>query len=60
MSDNADNAAISAVFGLDDWHEDDGAVLWWHPDEAPWVGTPNDSDWPGYHELWTPLPDYPL
>lgn len=40
---------------LDEWHEDDGAVLWWTWPvvEAPWCGTPNDSDWPGYHTHWT-------
>ena len=44
------------------WHEDDGACLWWRfeIDEAPWVGDPRDSDWPGYHTHFTrivcPLP----
>ena len=43
---------------LDDWHEDIGPVLWWFfpVQEAPWCGGPNDSDWPGYHTHWTPLP----
>lgn len=27
---------------LGEWHEDYGDVLWWHPGEAPWVGTPLD------------------
>lgn len=38
-----------------EWHEDDGPVLWWTwpVTEAPWCGTPNDSDWPGYHTHWT-------
>lgn len=42
---------------LDQWHEDDGPVLWWSfpIEEAPYVGTPLDSDWPGYHTHWTPL-----
>jgi hypothetical protein len=46
---------------LDVWHEDVGPVLWWcFPiDEPPWVGGPNDSDWPGYHTHWTPLPPIP-
>jgi hypothetical protein len=44
------------------WSEDDGAVLWWAfhygmPYEAPYVGTPLDTDWPGYHTHWTRLPD---
>ncbi|WP_338709200.1 hypothetical protein [Paenibacillus amylolyticus] len=43
---------------IDEWHEDDGYVLWfqipvWEP---PYCGTPLDSDWPGYHTHWTPLP----
>lgn len=40
---------------LDEWHEDDGDVLWWKfpIEEPPYVGTPNDEDWPGYHTHWT-------
>jgi hypothetical protein len=40
-----------------EWHCDDGPVLWWTfpVAEPPWVGTPLDSDWPGYHTHWTPL-----
>jgi hypothetical protein len=43
---------------LDDWHEDFGPMLWWtFPiQEEPYCGTPNDSDWPGYHTHWTPIP----
>lgn len=51
---------------LDEWHEDDGPVLWWRlpVDEPPWAGTPLDSDWqiggdgPGgaWYTHWTPLP----
>ncbi|MGX4583348.1 hypothetical protein [Paenibacillus chitinolyticus] len=48
---------------IDEWHEDDGAVLWWaFPiEEPPFCGTPLDSDWPGYHTHWTPLviPEHP-
>lgn len=42
---------------IDDWHEDDGSVLWWKfpIQEPPWCGQPTDSDWPGYHTHWTPL-----
>ena len=42
---------------LDDYHEDYGYVLWWVSPvcEPPYCGTPNDSDWPGYHTHWTPL-----
>lgn len=43
---------------IEDWHEDDGPVLWWiHPvEEPPYCGTPNDSDWPGYHTHWSQIP----
>lgn len=56
---------------IEDWHEDDGNVLWWvkpgrdggiegeGPGEPPYAGRPDDSDWPGYHRWWTPLPPYP-
>ena len=46
---------------LDDWHEDMGPVVWWRfPVEEPaWIGTPLDSDWPGYHTHWTPHPRVP-
>lgn len=42
---------------LDDYHEDYGNVLWWVLPvcEPPYCGTPNDSDWPGYHTHWTTL-----
>jgi hypothetical protein len=43
------------------YHEDRGNVLWWKfpIDEPPYCGTPSDSDWPGYHTHWTPLPPLP-
>lgn len=46
----------------DAWHEDMGDVLWWRfpVEEAPWVGSPLCSDWPGYHTHFTPLPPVPL
>ncbi|RZS80613.1 hypothetical protein [Pigmentiphaga kullae] len=50
---------------LAEWHEDDGQVLWWAwcghewAGEAPWCGTPLDSDWPGYHTHWTAIPAMP-
>lgn len=42
----------------EDWHEDLGNVLWWWLPirEPPYVGTPLDSNWPGYHTMWSPLP----
>lgn len=45
----------------EEYHEDMGAVTWWRlpVDEPPWVGTPNDSDWPGYHTHFTPAPPEP-
>lgn len=38
-----------------DWTQDLGPVLWWNApiSEQPWVGTPLDSDWPGYHTYFT-------
>jgi len=44
------------------YHEDDGPVLWWRfpVEEPPYAGTPNDSDWPGYHTHFTPLPPAPV
>ena len=51
--------AAPRIRHIDEWHEDDWDVLWWHEGEAPWAGTPLRSDWPGYHEWWTPLPDWP-
>lgn len=42
---------------LDDWGEDYGDVLWWvFPiEEPPYVGSPLDEKWPGYHTHWTPI-----
>lgn len=47
----------STAMPLDDWHEDDGFVLWWKfpIDEPPYVGTPLCDDWPGYHTHWTTI-----
>lgn len=50
-----------------EWHEDDGPVLWWAwngnsrgwADETPWIGTPLDDDWPGWHTHWTAHPAQP-
>lgn len=55
------NGKSAAPRPLDDWHEDDGPALWWRfpVDEPPFSGTPLDSDWPGYHTHWTPLPPVP-
>lgn len=51
---------------LAEWHEDDGPAMWWAwcgsdwAGEPAWCGTPNDSDWPGYHTHWTPHPAMPM
>ena len=39
------------------WHEDDGACLWWRfpIEEPPWSGDPRGDDWPGYHTHFTPI-----
>lgn len=46
---------------LERYHEDFGPVLWWRfpVDEPPFVGRPDDSDWPGYHTHFTFLPPTP-
>lgn len=38
---------VNESFPFDEWHEDDGPVLWWHfPIESePYCGRPDDSDW---------------
>lgn len=48
-------ALPEGVRTLDEWHDDVGEVLWWtFPiTEAPYVGSPLDTDWPGYHTHWT-------
>ncbi|TXN24009.1 hypothetical protein [Methylobacterium sp. WL9] len=42
-----------------EYHEDFGFVTWWifPVCEPAWIGSPNDSDWPGYHTHFTPHPD---
>ena len=45
------------------WNEDFGDVLWWEFPvcEPPYVGSPLDAEWPGYHTHWTsiPIPEVP-
>ena len=49
----------------EEWHEDDGPVIWWRWEdgawlgEPPWIGTPLCDDWPGYHTHWTPMVPLP-
>jgi hypothetical protein len=60
----AEKAPVTAR-PLAEWHEDFGPVVWWwfnreeKPEEAAWIGTPLDNDWPGYHTHWTPHPEIP-
>lgn len=54
----AELADLRRLHALEDWHHDSGPVLWWAfhkgtPYEEPYVGTPDDSEWPGYHTHWT-------
>lgn len=53
----AELSPASAPRPLKYWHEDIGTVLWWRfpVDEPPYVGSPCDDDWPGYHTHWTPI-----
>ncbi len=61
---DAKPAAVPAR-ALAEWHEDDGAALWFAwcgrdwAGEPAWAGTPLDSDWPGYHTHWIPHPTFP-
>jgi len=54
---NALERVVMTLRAADDWHEDDGFVLWWTVpiEEPPYVGSPLCSDWPGYHTHWTPV-----
>lgn len=42
----------------DEYHEDDGPVLWWKVPiaEPPYCGTALDDDFPDYVTHWSPLP----
>lgn len=80
LRENAEQGATEAVFTAPavgtpllarakaEWHEDDGAVLWWAwngesrgwAGEAAWIGTPLDQNWPGYHTHWTAHPAQPV
>ncbi len=43
---------------IDEWHEVDGAVLWWRfpINEPPYAGTPLDDSFPDYVTHWTRIP----
>jgi hypothetical protein len=47
---------------LEDWHDGVGPCLWWTTPvtEPPYAGDPRDTDWPGYHTHFTPLPPAPV
>ena len=55
-------AVVPVAIPGEQWHEDDGACLWWRfpIEESPWSGDPRGDDWPGYHTHFTrivcPLP----
>jgi hypothetical protein len=57
----ADGERQGVVEPLESWREDDGQALWWlfPVVVAPYVGSPLDLDWPGYHTHWTRLPALP-
>ena len=48
---------------IEEWNEDFGDVLWWKfpIEEPPYVGSPLDEKWNGYHTHWTfiPIPQPP-
>lgn len=53
----------SVLHKREDWHEDDGPVLWWFFPlrEPPYVGGETDDDFPDYVTHWTRIigPDAP-
>lgn len=54
---DAESERLRSPRPLDDWHEDDGSVLWWRFPivEPPYCGTPLDDDFPGNVTHWTPI-----
>ena len=48
---------------IEEWSEDFADVLWWKfpIEEPPYVGSPLDENWSGYHTHWTfiPIPQPP-
>jgi len=49
--------AAKILHPLEEYHEDNGAVLWWKLpiNEPPYCGSPLCDDWPRYHTHWTVL-----
>lgn len=58
---NSEATTTAAARPLEDWSEGIGDVVWWAfpVEEAAWIGSPLNSDWPGYHTHWTPHPPVP-
>lgn len=57
----AELARLTTLRPEEDWTENMGSVLWWYLpngyiEEPPYCGSPLDTEWPGYHTHWTPLP----
>ena len=53
-----DIRVLNKAIPIDEWHEDDGVVLWWRFPivEPPYVGSPLCSDWEeDYYTHWTPI-----
>lgn len=50
-------ATMAVAKSKDEWHEEDGNVLWWFfpVQEPPYVGSPLDEDFPDYVTHWTRL-----
>lgn len=42
---------------IDEWHEEDGSVLWWRDPitEPPYVGTPDYEDFDETYKWWSPI-----
>lgn len=49
---------------IEEWTPAAGPVLWWRfpSDVGPWLGTPDDVNWPGLHTHWTAVvvPNVPV
>lgn len=55
-------ARLHTLHPIDSWHEDKGEVMWWllPVAEAPYIGSPLNDNWPGYHTHWSYLPKIEL
>ena len=52
---------VLAPYPLEDWRPEHGDVVWWRFPvvRPPYIGQPEDTDWPGIHTHWTPIPMAP-